>query len=173
MRNIAFGDFFNDKIGSLYRKDRSGMRGGGIVLAISNKYVHGEITLNIPEAELVAAEIFTPKRIVVAGMYVPPHQSKDDTVKHLTSFLSCIRSDDDDGGVIIMGDFNEDLSNQGTHRIHDFLASKGFSQHVKSPTTDYGTIIDHIYSINISSVESEIQDCYYSDHDKMYCFINL
>ena len=72
-----------------------------------------------------------------------------------------------------MGDFNEDLLSTKKHELHNFLTERGFIQHVNMPTTDYGTLLDHIYTKNIFNVETDVQDCYYSDHDKTYCFVNM
>ena len=47
------------------------------------------------------------------------------------------------------------------------MNSHGFSQLVNQPTTDNGTLIDHIYIRNTTSLNTniEVHDAYYSDHD--------
>ena len=44
-----------------------------------------------------------------------------------------------------------------------------YSEVVKS-TTDYGSLLDHIYCKNLSNVLVDVQDTYYSDHDKVFAF---
>ena len=52
------------------------------------------------------------------------------------------------------------------------LTGQSFNQHVKDPTTDYGSLLDHIYTKNVAQVVVDIQDCYFSDHDKTFCFVS-
>ena len=68
--------------------------------------------------------------------------------------------------TIIVGDFNEDLLKSKNHPIKDHLQKYGFNQYVTKPTTDYGSLLDHIYhNMEPTSQHYEIQDTYYSDHD--------
>ena len=44
--------------------------------------------------------------------------------------------------------------------------SQGFKQMVNKPTHDSGTIIDHDYmSHTLNTMQTNVTDCYYSDHD--------
>ena len=48
--------------------------------------------------------------------------------------------------TIIIGDFNEDLLSKSTSsRLLQLMSSRGFSQLVQVPTTDSGSLLDHIY----------------------------
>ena len=50
--------------------------------------------------------------------------------------------------------------------------SQGFKQMVNKPTNDSGTIIDHVYiSQTLHTMQTDITDCYYSDHDCILCCI--
>ena len=51
--------------------------------------------------------------------------------------------------------------------------SHGFVQHISTPTRDSGTLIDHVYTLNIGDgdVKTEVLDCYYSDHDTVTCLL--
>ena len=51
------------------------------------------------------------------------------------------------------------------------LNSLNFSQVVTKPTRDSGTLIDHVYINAQLGVESDVVDCYYSDHDFVLCTI--
>ena len=44
--------------------------------------------------------------------------------------------------------------------------SQGFQQMVNKPTHDRGTIINHVYmSQTLCTMQTDVTDCYYSDHD--------
>ena len=45
---------------------------------------------------------------------------------------------------------------------------------VSKPTHDSGTIIDHVYvSQTINTMQTDVADCYYSDHDFILCTITV
>ena len=50
------------------------------------------------------------------------------------------------------------------------MSDNGYDQLIKTPTTDRGTLIDHIYcNSNSGNIVTEVADCYYSDHDIVFC----
>ena len=55
--------------------------------------------------------------------------------------------------ICVMGDFSEDIAYRGE-------------------THDSGKLIDHIYTNTKLSVETDVSDCYYSNHDYVLCTIN-
>ena len=74
---------------------------------------------------------------------------------------------------LILGDFNEDaLYHQNTALLR-LMSTFGFIQLVKSPTTNQGTLIDHVNPCRLPSsrIMIQVQDTYYSDHDTVYCSI--
>ena len=75
---------------------------------------------------------------------------------------------------VILGDFNEDVLHQQNSTLQSFMSDSGFTLLVKSPTTDQGSLIDHVYYRNPSrNITAEVQDTYYSDHDTVYCSIQF
>ena len=57
-------------------------------------------------------------------------------------------------------------------RILDIMTNSGYTQLVQSPTTDHGTMIDHVfYNKPGNDVVVQVHDTYYSDHDTVYCSI--
>ena len=75
---------------------------------------------------------------------------------------------------VILGDFNEDVLHQTDSRIMSFMSSQGYTQLVNLPTTDRGTLIDHMFDNGLpSDTIVQVQDMYYSDHDTVYCSIPL
>ncbi|XP_067257297.1 uncharacterized protein [Chanodichthys erythropterus] len=69
------------------------------------------------------------------------------------------------GGKIILGDFNENLFSNST--IHDVMQHFGFTQIVEKPTTENGTLIDHVYikDIDLDKLTIDIMPTYFSYHD--------
>ena len=52
--------------------------------------------------------------------------------------------------------------------------SQAFKQMVSKLTHDSGTIIDHVYfSQTINTMQTDVTDCYYSDHDFILCTITV
>ena len=70
--------------------------------------------------------------------------------------------------TIILGDFNDDLlTTLASSGLLQFMSSKGFSQVVQAPTTDSGSLLDHIYCNDVGqdAYYVDVIDTYYSDHD--------
>lgn len=102
----------------------------------------------------------TPINIVT--LYRPPSQSPrlfQDRVQQLLTSL------DTTNLTVILGDFNFDLLETPHHDIVQLLSHHGFRQYVKGPTTDQGTLLDHVYINQAVTVHLEVVDTYYSDHD--------
>ena len=52
--------------------------------------------------------------------------------------------------------------------------SQDFKQMVSKQTHDSGTIIDHVYvSQIINTMQTDVTDCYYSDHAFILCKITV
>ena len=74
--------------------------------------------------------------------------------------------------MCIVGDFNEDTLLAETKPCCGMLKSLNYRQVVDKPTCDSGTFIDHIYVNSHVAVETDVADCYYSDHDFVLCTVN-
>ncbi|KAK3088416.1 hypothetical protein FSP39_018892 [Pinctada imbricata] len=73
---------------------------------------------------------------------------------------------------IVMGDFNENIfKNNG--KIQSFMISKNFRQVVTSPTTENGTLIDHVYVSENLDVTTKIIPTYYSDHEAVHVHVKI
>ena len=49
---------------------------------------------------------------------------------------------------------------------------QGLQQMINKPTHDSGTIIDHVYvSHTLNTIQTDVTDCYYSDHDFILCVL--
>ena len=62
-----------------------------------------------------------------------------------------------------MGDFNDNILVSSS--IQSLLQKHGYSQHVQIPTTEKGTLIDHVYTKDIDNIVIEVQQTYYSFHE--------
>jgi len=49
----------------------------------------------------------------------------------------------------------------------------GFQQHVKGPTTNYGSLLEHVYVNKAAVPVVDIVDTNYSDHDSVHVSIKL
>ena len=89
----------------------------------------------------------------------------DDLLDIIRTILTHLQNSD--SVSIIMGDFNEDLLANPDSNLAALMTQCGFSQLVHTPTTDKGTLIDHVYcdSPMPQCAHIHVADTYYSDHD--------
>ena len=52
--------------------------------------------------------------------------------------------------ILVVGDFNDDLMGNTT-KISSWFESNGFNQLIDQPTTDQGSLLDHVYSTEFHS----------------------
>ena len=101
--------------------------------------------------------------------YIPPGVSKVAAKYHIEKLIGNVLHGTD--RVIVLGDFNEDiLFDQEGKLIYECFMQMGFQQHVTCSTTDYGSLLDHVYSRRIDDFGVDVVDTYYSDHDRVFCF---
>ena len=66
----------------------------------------------------------------------------------------------------LVGDLNEDVSVTSNTHCCGMFRLQAFKQMVSKPTYDSGTITDHVYvSQKLNTMEMNVTDFYYSDHD--------
>ena len=71
--------------------------------------------------------------------------------------------------TVVLGDFNEDLLQKPDSRVLSLMSSNRYKQLIETPTTDRGTLIDHVYYNRPSdNTVVQVHDTYYSDHDTVY-----
>ena len=104
------------------------------------------------------------KVFTIIGLYSSPHT----TVQQIHTFVDNMLSNANDEPIIMIGDFNIDLSFKKNTLFSKFIKSKyNLDQYVKEYTTKYQTTIDLLFSnyphLNVSSVYS-----YWSDHYLIY-----
>ena len=152
--------------------DHNGMH--GVMICVSSKMNPVELDLlavHDLESKVVLTE--TPRgRLVVVCVYRSPSSSMKSFMQKLESFLMLLPLN---VPTVILGDFNDDLLNKLETPLTKFMIQYGFQQHVLEPTTDSGTIVDHVYVNKLpagySDVNITVNDIYYSDHDAVFARI--
>ncbi|CAJ1060221.1 uncharacterized protein LOC121898666 isoform X1 [Xyrichtys novacula] len=74
--------------------------------------------------------------------------------------------------IIVMGDFNDDILKASS--ICKFFQDRGYDQVITQPTTERGTLIDHVYVRGgIFHTQAEVMPSYFSDHEGIYCSFKI
>ena len=150
----------------IYHCDRDN-NGGGVVICVDSKYHPTVLCVGESGLELVGIQINIPDRVNIFCTYRPPTYNCETFLQKLCNVLDHYA----DNPLCIVGDFNEDILENSEKVIHKTFLNAGFTQYVKVPTRDSGTLFDHVYTGHIQDVETEVCDTYYSDHDAVYCYI--
>ena len=128
-----------------------------------------------PQLEVVgitATSIHSGSRMCILTVYRRPQQLLTTFLSLMDEFLSNLPQI---VPTIILGDFNHDLLSTSTSsRLLQLMSSKGFSQLVQVPTTDSGSLLDHIYCNSVDvDIYADVVDTYYSDHDATYLSLSI
>ena len=101
--------------------------------------------LRPPSLEVVSIAVtsFLDVEMCVIAVYRRPQLPLSNFLSLLESYVRCIQHQI--MPTLILGDFNENLLNTGSSRLQQFMSSLGFLQLVSRPTTDSGSLLDHIY----------------------------
>ena len=144
-------------------------RGGGVALIVNTKLNPKQIRMNTI-LEIVVVEINEPIQVIVISVYRPPSAPIDLFMNHMLEIIAQFLH----VATCIVGDFNEDVSfTLNTHCCKMFRL-QGFKQMINKPTHDSGTTIDHVYvSQTVNTMQTDVTDCYYSDHDWILCLITV
>ena len=120
--------------------------------------------------EIVVVEISETIQMIVISVYRPPATPIDvfmnDMLEMIVQFQHV--------PACIVGDFNEDVSVTSNTDCCTMWRLQGFKQMVNKPSHDSGTIIDHVYvSQAVNTIQTDVTDCYNSDHDCILCLITM
>ena len=145
-------------------------RGGGVALIVNTNLHPKQIRMNTI-LEIVVVEISEPVQMIVISVYRPPSTPTD---IFMNLMLEEIITQFQHVPTCIVGDFNEDVSITSHTHCFTMFRLQGFKQMINKPTHDSGTIIDHIYmSQTLNTMQTDVTDCYYSDHDCILCLITI
>ena len=157
------------------RCDRVSGRGGGLLVSIPNtmQYVRLNNIITTNGIDLLNFSLECNNvQMMMYLIYRPPLVS----LNYLLSIVSHIVSATSNTvqPIIVLGDFNEDMSSNRNSPLVALMTNNGFTQHVKYPTMDRGTMIDLVFVKNLSlPITIDVKDTYYSDHDIVFLTINL
>ena len=137
-------------------------RGGGVALIIKTNLKPKHIRINTI-LEILVVEISEPIHMIVISLY---NVFMNNMLHIITQFQNV--------PTCIVGDFNEDVSITSNTHCCTTLRLQGFQQMISKPTHDSRTIIDHVYvSHPLNTIQTDVTDCYYSDHDYIQCVITV
>ena len=120
--------------------------------------------------EILVVEISEPIHMIVISLYRPPSTPIDVFMNNMLHIITQCQN----VPICIVGDFNEDVSITSNTHCCTTLRLQGFQQMISKPTHDSGTIIDHVYvSHTLNTIQTDVTDCYYSDHDCTQCVITV
>nr|XP_054591529.1 uncharacterized protein LOC129155826 [Nothobranchius furzeri] len=109
---------------------------------------------------------FVNLHIVLGLIYRPPLYPLSLFKVNLTKLLDWLEVQSET--LVLMGDFNDDILKSST--ILKLLTDRGYAQIVKQPTTEKGTLIDHVYvKSNKYITEASVIPTYFSDHQGIIC----
>ena len=142
--------------------------GGGVIICVHSWYKPTVLQVDQCGLELIGVEIHVQDPIIIFCLYRPPTYSCQTFMQKVGEVLN----DYTYSPLCIVGDFNEDILENSDTNTQD-ISKCCFTQHVKSPTRDSGTLFDHVYTHHMQEVETEVSDTYFSDHDTVYCYIKV
>ena len=144
-------------------------RGGGVALIVNTNLHPKQIRMNTI-LEIVVVEISEPIQIIVISVYRPPSTPIDMFMNLMLEIIAQFQH----VPTCIVGDFYEDVSITSNMCCCTMFRLQGFKQMVNKPTHDSGTIIDHVcMSQTLNTMQTDVTDCYYSDHDYILCLITI
>ena len=147
----------------------SNNRGGGVALIVNTNLNPKQIRMNTI-LEIVVVEISEPIKMIVISVYRPPSTPIDVFMNNILEITAQFQN----VPTCIVGDFNKDVSITSNTCCCTMLRLQGIRQMVNKPTHDSRTIIDHVYvSQTVNTMQTDVTDCYYSDHDCILCVITV
>ncbi|KAI8491884.1 hypothetical protein Bbelb_302570 [Branchiostoma belcheri] len=150
-----------------FRADRVG-RGGGVMTVARQDIIPTQLHIPVGGLEYTAITITKESTTVnIVNIYRPQTLPEEDFINRLQRLLILLPSK---MITVVLGDFNFDLLKCPPPKILNVMEQFGFRQFVQSPTTDYGSLLDHVYvrGLDEDSLLVTVHDTYYSDHD-MVC----
>ena len=128
-----------------------------------------QIRINII-LEVVAVEISEPIQMIVVSVYRPSSTPVDVFMNHMLEIIAQFHH----VPTCILGDCNEDVSITSNTCCCAIFRLQGFKQMINKLTHVSGTIIDHVYVLQtVNTMQTDVTDCYCSDHDCILCSITV
>lgn len=150
-------------------------RTGGAMLQCKRTlaHTHAQNMATTPGINILTAVLHLPGHVPirVIGVYRSP---RSNTVRPLLNELEPLVPSSNADPVVIFGDFNVDYNDCTTmsRDLTTFMAARGCTQHISTPTSRGGALIDNIWT-NTAVLTSGIVVSYCSDHEVVWAAITL
>jgi len=171
----------NNQQAEVFRLDRPhhsthGGTGGGIMIGCVSSLRPQEVIVDhSPQLEIKGISIYHEVlgEMYIIAVYKRPQQLSTSFLSFLSAYLDSIPYKT--VPTVLLGDFNNNLlSPDHSTLIIQFLQIRGFKQMVTQPTTDSGSLLDHIYINFPDTIPTvDVVDTYYTDHDDTYLSIPI
>ena len=110
---------------------------------------------------------FCQETVVIVEMYVSPKVSLAELKKFMRQTMSALEG----SLVVLLGDFNVDLLKRQSSPLLGVLP--GYRQCITTPTTDYQSLLDHIYTnVPQDHIQSGVFESYFTDHKPIWALLN-
>jgi hypothetical protein len=159
----------------LVRLDRAdGTGGGGVAVYIRDHFqidqlIPGDVA-NFTGLEAILVRV--AENLTIGIVYRPPNLNKDAFCDKLQDLLSAVPASH---SVVLTGDFNHDILDNPHQPVFQPLVS--YTQVITEATyyagRGYTSLLDHIYTKNVSVVQAGNLQTYYSDHDPVYATVSI
>ena len=145
---------------------------GGVMLSMPQFMCpRNTLKTNRPGIEILANTVTLTNHLTIQIVLI--YRSPNIPLRNLIqAMMDLLNSIDFSLPTVIIGDINEDLLDDTANVFLTFMNENSYHQVVRNPTTDRGSMIDHVYCNNIlGNIFTKVNDCYYSDHDIVLCTI--
>ena len=116
--------------------------------------------------EVVVVQISKPMEMIVISVSRPPSTPIDVFINSMLEIIAQFQN----VPICVVGDLNEDVSITSNTHCCTMFRLQGLKQMIKKH--DSGTIIDLVYvSHTLNTIQTDVTDCYYSDHNFILCVI--
>ena len=139
-------------------------RGDGVALIVNKKLNPKQVRINTI-FEIVAVKIGEPIQMIFVSVYRPPSAPIDVFMNHMLEIIAQFQH----VPICIVADFNEDVSITSNTCCCEMFRLQAFKQMVSKPTHDSGTIMSQA----VNTMQTDVTDCYFSDHDFILCAITV
>ena len=143
----------NGESSVVYRADRMASRtqdisNGGVMIICAESLDTLPFNINHAttlEVVSVCANTHSGIQICIVAVYRRPQLALGSFLCHFADYIGHILQRQ--LPTIILGDFNVNLLTESstTSTLLDFMSTRGFTQLISTPTTDSGSLLDHIY----------------------------
>jgi hypothetical protein len=151
------------------------MRGGGVLVATRNFDNNFVFICRMPGIE--AVQVTLSRRGIsfhLCIMYRHPESIHERFRNSMAQLVGHMRPHIPS---VVVGDVNEqhtDAASSNVPWITKIMNEFGFmSENIPSPTTDFGSTIDRVFTRYIGNIQVHVNDCYYSDHDMILICLQL